>query len=47
YDSKGKRVGKTKWLKGSKHTVYGGSVELKNKKYYIVGLNQYVKAGNF
>ncbi|WP_373868016.1 SLAP domain-containing protein [Lactobacillus nasalidis] len=22
-------------------------MKLKNKKYYIVGLNQYVKAGNF
>ncbi|EFK31220.1 glucosaminidase domain-containing protein [Lactobacillus delbrueckii] len=47
YNSKGKRVGKSKWLKGSSHTVYGGSVKIKHKQYYIVGLNQYVKKGNF
>ncbi|XJZ57341.1 glucosaminidase domain-containing protein [Lactobacillus delbrueckii subsp. bulgaricus] len=47
YNSKGKRVGKTKWLKGSTHTVYGGSVKIKGKQYCIVGLNQYVKKANF
>ncbi|MCD5480552.1 SLAP domain-containing protein [Lactobacillus delbrueckii subsp. bulgaricus] len=47
YNSKGKRVGKSKWLKGSSHTVYGGSVKIKHKQYCIVGLNQYVKKANF
>lgn len=47
YNNAGKRVGKTKWLKGSTHIVYGGSVKIKHKQYYIVGLNQYVKKGNF
>ena len=47
YNNAGKRVGKTKWLKGSAHTVYGGSVKIKGKQYYIVGLNQYVKKANF
>lgn len=49
YNNAGKRVGKTKtkWLKGSTHTVYGGSVKIKGKQYCIVGLNQYVKKANF
>lgn len=48
YNGQGKRI-KTakKWLKRSKHTVYGGTVKIKGKYYYIVGLNQYVKKGNF
>lgn len=48
YNGRGKRI-KTakKWLKRSKHTVYGGSVKIKGKYYYIVGINQYVKKGNF
>ena len=48
YTGQGKQI-KTakKWLKGSKHTVYGGTVKIKGKYYYIVGLNQYVKKGNF
>ena len=49
YNNADKRVGKTKtkWLKGSTHTVYGGSVKIKGKQYCIVGLNQYVKKANF
>lgn len=48
YNSTGKRYTPAKkWKKGTKHQTYGWQVKIKGKYYYVVGLNQYVRKGNF
>lgn len=47
--SKGKAVRYKKFVlkKNSTHKTYGGAVTIKGKKYYIVGVGQYVVKSNF
>ena len=48
YNNKGKRVQKKTVLKkGSYKTTYGASFNIHGKRYYRIGMNQYVKVANF
>lgn len=47
YDSNGYRVKVGKLLRGIDLRTYGGAVKIQSSKYYPIGLNQFVKVGNF
>ena len=47
YNRFGKRIGKKVIKKNSKRNTYGNPVKIKNKKYYIVGVNKFIKKSNF
>lgn len=47
YDKFGKRIRKLVIRKGKKVRTYGSAVTIGHKKFYIIGLNQFVKKSNF
>lgn len=47
YNKKGKRIGHKLIRRNKKIIIYGSAVTIKNKKYFIIGKNKFVKKANF
>ncbi|RMC47414.1 SLAP domain-containing protein [Lactobacillus sp. ESL0228] len=47
YDASGNRTNLGKLFRGNSVRIYGGALKITNRKYYQIGINQFVKVGNF